>query len=70
MFIHLQAANCNSRLVVNEIDLKMVENEKKVLLLLNTSTNIFVLKPVVFRKLSQFPGMQNDALMHVEGLKG
>ena len=31
---------------------------------------IFVLKPLVIEKLSLFPGIQNDALMHPEGLKG
>ena len=31
---------------------------------------IFILKPLVVGKLSLFSGMQNDALMHREGLKG
>ena len=31
---------------------------------------IFVLKPFVVGKLSLFSGMENDALMHREGLKG
>ena len=31
---------------------------------------IFILKPLVERKLSLFSGMWNDALMHREGLKG
>ena len=31
---------------------------------------IFVLKPLVVRKLSLFSGMLNDVLMHREGLKG
>ena len=31
---------------------------------------IFLLKPSVVGKLSLFSGMQNDALMHREGLKG
>ena len=31
---------------------------------------IFVLKPAGFRKLSHSSEMQNDALMHREGLKG
>ena len=31
---------------------------------------IFFLKPLVVRQLSQFSGMYNDALMHREGLKG
>ena len=31
---------------------------------------IFILKPLVVGKLSVFSEMQNDALMHREGLKG
>ena len=31
---------------------------------------IFHLNPLVVGELSMFPGMQNDALMHREGLKG
>ena len=31
---------------------------------------IFILKPLVVGKLFLFPGIQNDALMHCEGLKG
>ena len=31
---------------------------------------MFVLKPFVVGKLSLFLGMYNDALMHLEGLKG
>ena len=31
---------------------------------------IFVLKPLVVWKLNLFSGMQDDALMHREGLKG
>ena len=31
---------------------------------------IFVLKPLVVGKLNLFSGMENDALMHREGLKG
>ena len=31
---------------------------------------IFILKPLVVGKLSLFSGMENDALMHREGLKG
>ena len=30
---------------------------------------IFILKPLVIGKLSLFSGMENDALMHREGLK-
>ena len=31
---------------------------------------VFVLKPLVVRKFGQFSGIENDALMHREGLKG
>ena len=31
---------------------------------------ISILKPLVLEKASLFSGMQNDALMHREGLKG
>ena len=31
---------------------------------------IFVLRPLVVGQLSLFSGMENDALMHREGLKG
>ena len=31
---------------------------------------IFILKPLVVEKLGLFSGMQNDALVHREGLKG
>ena len=31
---------------------------------------IFVLKPLVVSKLSLFSEMENDALMHLGGLKG
>ena len=30
----------------------------------------FILKPLVVGKLNLFTGIQNDALMHREGLKG
>ena len=42
----------------------------KILLLLNRSANIFVQKPIGFRKLSQFLVMQNSTLVHREVLKG
>ena len=32
--------------------------------------NMFALNPLVLRKLGNFFEMQNDALMHREGLKG
>ena len=31
---------------------------------------IIIIKPLVVGELSLFTGMQNDALMHREGLKG
>ena len=55
---------------MNKDDLELVENLnmlKNILLLLNSSTKIFVLKPLDFRKLS-CSEIQNDALMHREGL--
>ena len=53
-FHPLQAANCcrNSRLVVNEDDLKRVANEKIYGYYCNSSTKIVILKPLGFRKLS------------------
>ena len=52
---------------MNEDDFKWVTNEKKIVLLINSSMKIFVLKPLGFRKLSYFSEMLNDALMHREG---
>ena len=52
-------------------DLKPVANEKKyIVIIINSSTKIVILKPLGFRKLSHSSDMQNDALMHREGLKG
>ena len=31
---------------------------------------IFIIKPLVVGELNQFTGIQNNALMHREGLKG
>ena len=69
-FHPLQAANCcrNSRLVVDENDLNWVTNGKIYCYFLNISMQIFVLKPLGFRKLSYFSEMRNEALMHREGL--
>ena len=50
--------------------MKYVANEKNILLILNSSKKFFVLKHIGCRKLSHFSAMQNDALMHREGLKG
>ena len=36
----------------------------------NSSMNMYVLKPLILKKLSHFSVKQNDALMHREGLKG
>ena len=68
----LQAANCcrNSRLVVDEDDLKWVTNEKKILLFLKQLQENCGFKTTSCRKLSNFSEMQNDTLMHREGLKG
>ena len=55
---------------MDEDDLKWVSNENKILVLLNSSMNIVVLKLIKIRKLSYFSEMQNDALMHRQSLKG
>ena len=55
---------------MDENELKWVANEKKILLLLNSYKNIFVLKSIGCRKLGHFSKIQNDALMRHEGLKG
>ena len=70
--IFIQAANCcrNSRLVVNEDDLKLVENGKNTLLLLKQLHENFRSESSMCRKLKYSSGMQHDALMHREGLKG
>ena len=36
----------------------------------NSFTEIFLLKTLVVEELSPFSGMENDALLHREGLKG
>ena len=36
----------------------------------NSFMNMFVLNPLVLRKISHFSEMQNDALVQREGLKG
>ena len=68
----LQAANCcrNSRLVVDEDDLKWVANEKNVLLLLKQSHKKIYSKTLRYRKLGNSSEMRNDALMHREGSNG
>ena len=55
---------------MNEDDLKWVGNEKNVLLSLKQFHEHVCSKPLVLKKLSHFSEMQNDALMHREGLKG
>ena len=68
----LQVANCcrNSRLAVDEDDLKCVANEKKILLLLKQFHENFHSKTHSRRKISHFSDMQKDVLMHREDLKG
>ena len=61
----------NSRLVVDENDLKWVTSEKKYCYcFLNIPIKICVVKPPGFWKLSHCSEMRNDALMHREYLKG
>ena len=48
----------------------MVANENNMVLLLNNSMKICGLKALGFGKLGHSSEMQNDALMHREGLKG
>ena len=55
---------------MDEDDLKWVANEKNILLLLEQFHENVVLKLPDFRTISHFSEMQNDALMHREGLKG
>ena len=43
---------------------------KKIVLLLTSSINEIVLKPLILENLGHFSEMRNDALMHREGLKG
>ena len=43
---------------------------KKIVLLLKHSKEIFVLKPLYVCEISHSSDMQNDVLMHREGLKG
>ena len=68
----LQAANCyrNSRLGVDEDDLKCVINGKKLLRLSKQFQEVFRSKTPKCRKLCYSSDMQNYALMHREGLKG
>ena len=68
----LQAANCcrNSRLVVDEDDLKWVTIEKNIVLFLKQFHENCHSKTTICRKCSNSSQMQNDALMHREGLKG
>ena len=66
----LQAVNwCHkSRFVIDEDNLKWVANGKKKCYCKKLQKNIFVLKPLGFRKLSPSSEMQNDAFMHKKGL--
>ena len=65
-------ANCcrNSRLVVNEDDLKWLENEKNISLLSKQFRENIRFKTPGCGKLGHSSEMQSDALMHREGLKG
>ena len=63
-------SKAENRLVVDEDDLKWVTNEKKILLFLKQFHDFFVVNPLGFRKFSYSLQMQNNALMHCEGLKG
>ena len=66
----LQAANCcrNSCIIVDEDDLKWVENGKKLSLLLKQlRENCRSISPMC-RKLSHSSELQNYAFMHREGL--
>ena len=55
----LQAANCcrNSRLVVDEDDLKWVKNIRKLPCIGKSIMDIFLLKPLNFRKAKSVSGM-------------
>ena len=68
----LQAANCcrNSRLVVDEDDLKWVKSKENCHVLVKQFHGIFPSKSLSCGKSIMFSGMLNDALMHREGLKG
>ena len=70
----LQAANCcrNSRLVVDEDDLKWVTNRANITLLLFVRLfhENFSSKTTGFPNLSHSSEMQDDPLMHREGVKG
>ena len=54
---------------MDEDDLKLVGNEKKIIFLLEQLHENFHSKALGFRKLSNSSEMQNDHLMHREGLK-
>ena len=60
----------NSRLVVDEDDLKWVTNKGEILLLLKLFHNKNSYKPLGFQKLSISSEIQNYALRHRDGLKG
>ena len=49
-------------------DLKWVGNEKIYCYYYNSSMNMFVLNPLILKKLSHFSEIQNDALMRLEVL--
>ena len=55
---------------MDEDDLKWVTNEKKIVLFLRQFHENCRTKTTSCRKLSSFSEMQDDDLMHREGLKG
>ena len=60
----------NPRLVADEDDFKWGANEEKISLLLKQSHENVTSKNPRRRKLGHSSEMQNDSLMHREGLKG
>ena len=55
---------------MDEYDLKWLANENNISVLLKQFHEKFVLKSLGFFKLSHSSEMQNDALMHRDGLEG
>ena len=64
--------NCcrDCRLVVDKNNLKWEDNEENILLLLKQFHEKISSKTPRCRELNDSSEMQNDALMHREGLKG
>ena len=56
---------------MDEDELKWVANEKKnIVIIKKNPIKYFFVKPIDFRKSSHTLDMENNALMHHEGLKG